>query len=241
MIEPNDRVLLVGQGREYWVRAGTGTFSTDKGQVDLAALVGMNGGDIVATHTGSEFMIRIPRPTDFFTHGKRSGAPMLPKDIGLVIAYTGMNHNDDVLDAGTGSGIAAIYFGGVAKSVQSYEIRPEFSVLAMKNITESKLTNVEAVAKDFLDAEGSFDVVHLDLQIQTEHVTHAFSLLRSGGYLACYTPFLEQMAIVVDAATPLFREVHTHELIEREMTRSKRGTRPSTSVSHSGYVTIARK
>ena len=79
------------------------------------------------------------------------------------------------------------------------------------------------------------------MQILPEHVTHAYALLRSGGYLACYTPFLEQMAIVVDAATGLFCEVHTHELIEREMTRSKRGTRPSTSVCHSGYVTIARK
>jgi tRNA (adenine57-N1/adenine58-N1)-methyltransferase len=49
------------------------------------------------------------------------------------------------------------------------------------------------------------------------------------------------MAIVVDAAAERFTEVHTHELIEREMTRSKRGTRPSTSVCHSGYVTIARK
>lgn len=166
---------------------------------------------------------------------------MLPKDIGLVIAYTGMNHNDDVLDAGTGSGIAAIYFGGVAKTVKTYEVRPEFSALAQKNITEAKLPNVEAVASDFLTAEGSYDVVHLDLQIQPGHVTHAYSLLRSGGYLACYTPFLEQMAIVMDTATGLFREVHTHELIEREMTRSKRGTRPSTSVSHSGYVTIARK
>lgn len=241
MIEAGDRVLLVGEGREFFVKAGQGTLGTDKGQIDLASLVGKSGGDAVTTHNGSEFTIRIPRPTDFFTYGKRSGAPMLPKDIGLVIAYTGMNHNDDVLDAGTGSGIAAIYFGGVAKSVKTYEIRPEFSALASKNITEAKLPNIEAIARDFFDSEGSFDVVHLDLQIQTEHVTHAFSLLRSGGYLACYTPFLEQMAIVVDAATPLFCEVHTHELIEREMTRSKRGTRPSTSVSHSGYVTIARK
>ena len=241
MIEPGDRVLLVGEGREFWVKAGPGKLGTDKGQIELESIVGKSGGDIITTHSGAEFIVRIPRPTDFFAYGKRSGAPMLPKDIGLVIAYTGMNHNDDVLDAGTGSGIAAIYFGGVAKTVKTYEIRPEFSTLAMKNITESKLTNVEAEAKDFLDAEGSYDVVHLDLQIQPEHVRHAFSLLRSGGYLACYTPFLEQMAIVVDEATPLFREVHTHELIEREMTRSKRGTRPSTSVSHSGYVTIARK
>jgi tRNA (adenine57-N1/adenine58-N1)-methyltransferase catalytic subunit len=241
MILAGDRVLLVGEGREFFVRAGQGNLGTDKGQIDLASLIGKSGGDVVTTHNGSEFTIRIPRPTDFFTYGKRSGAPMLPKDIGLVIAYTGMNNNDDVLDAGTGSGIAAIYFGGVAKSVKTYEIRPEFSALAMKNITEAKLQNVEAIAKDFLDSEGSFDVVHLDLQIQTGHVTHAYSLLRPGGYLACYTPFLEQMAIVVDAATPLFCEVHTHELIEREMTRSKRGTRPSTSVCHSGYVTIARK
>ncbi len=80
------------------------------------SLVGKAGGDMITTHSGSQFVIRIPRPTDFFTYGKRSGAPMLPKDIGLVIAYTGMNHNDDVLDAGTGSGIAAIYFGGVAKT-----------------------------------------------------------------------------------------------------------------------------
>jgi tRNA (adenine57-N1/adenine58-N1)-methyltransferase len=241
MIEAGDRILLVGVGREFWVKAGQGSLGTDKGQLDLAAIVGKEAGEIVTTHSGAEFVIRIPRPTDFFTYGKRSGAPMLPKDIGLVIAYTGMNRNDEVLDAGTGSGIAAIYFGGVARSVKTYEVRPEFSTLAMKNITEAKLTNVEAVAADFLAAEGLYDVVHLDLQIQTEHVVHAYSLLRSGGYLACYTPFLEQMAIVVDAAAERFAEVHTHELIEREMTRSKRGTRPSTSVCHSGYVTIARK
>ena len=241
MIEQGDRVLLVGEGREFFVKAGPGTLGTDKGQLDLATLIGKAGGDTLTTHNGSQFVIRIPRPTDFFTYGKRSGAPMLPKDIGLVIAYTGMNHNDDVLDAGTGSGIAAIYFGGVAKTVRTYEVRPEFSTLARKNIAEAKLQNVEAVSKDFLEAEGSYDVVHLDLQIQPEHVVHAFSLLKTGGYLACYTPFLEQMAIVVDAAAPLFCEVHTHELIEREMTRSKRGTRPSTSVCHSGYITIARK
>jgi tRNA (adenine57-N1/adenine58-N1)-methyltransferase len=241
MIEQGDRVLLVGEGREFFTRAGQGTLSTDKGQLDLALLVGASAGDVLSTHTGAKFTVRIPRPTDFFTHGKRSGAPMLPKDIGLVIAYTGMNHNDDVLDAGTGSGIAAIYFGGVAKTVTTYEIRPEFGKLAEKNIAEAKLNNVTAVAADFLAAEGSFDIVHLDMQIASEHIRHAHALLRPGGYLACYTPFLEQMAIVVDAATDLFSEVHTHELIEREMTRSKRGTRPSTSVCHSGYVTIARK
>ena len=102
MIEAGDRVLLVGEGREFFIRAGPGKLSTDKGQLDLAPLVGASAGDVFTTHTGAQFVLRIPRPTDFFVHGKRSGAPMLPKDIGLVIAYTGMNRNDEVLDAGTG-------------------------------------------------------------------------------------------------------------------------------------------
>jgi tRNA (adenine57-N1/adenine58-N1)-methyltransferase len=91
MIEAGDRVLLAGEGREFWVKAGPGELGTDKGQIELESLVGKSGGDIITTHSGAEFTIRIPRPTDFFAHGKRSGAPMLPKDIGLVIANTGMN------------------------------------------------------------------------------------------------------------------------------------------------------
>ena len=74
MIEPDDRVLLVGEGREYYVRAGKGIFSTDKGQVDLGLLAGMSAGEIITSHTGAQFTVRIPRPTDFFTHAKRSGA-----------------------------------------------------------------------------------------------------------------------------------------------------------------------
>jgi tRNA (adenine57-N1/adenine58-N1)-methyltransferase len=45
----------------------------------------------------------------------------------------------------------------------------------------------------------------------------------------------------MDTAEGLFSSVKAVECIEREMTRSKRGTRPSTRVGHSGYLTIARK
>jgi tRNA (adenine57-N1/adenine58-N1)-methyltransferase len=65
--------------------------------------------------------------------------------------------------------------------------------------------------------------------------------LRPGGFLACYTPFMEQMALVLDEAREIFVKVNAFECIEREMTRSARGTRPSTRVGHSGYITIARR
>jgi len=241
MFEPGDRVLLVGGGRTFFVRAGTGSFSTDRGVLDLDALLQASPGDTVLTHTGSEFRVLSPRAPDFFARASRSGAPMLPKDIGLVIAYTGMNRRDRVLDAGTGSGICAIYFGGIAGTVETWEVRPEFARSAEKNVADAKLPNVRVVCGDVQDASGTYDVVHLDLHVTPEIVRHAWSLLVPGGYLACYTPFLEQLFTVMDTAASLFSAVTAHECIGREMARGSRGTRPSTRVCHSGYVTVARK
>ena len=241
MIKENDRVLLAGRKREFFVRAGEGEFSTDKGIIKLDELTGLNSGDKISTHMGFEFEVREPRPTDFFSYARRTGAPMLPKDIGMVIACTGMNKNDRVLDAGTGSGIAAIFFGGVAGTVVTHEKRPEFSEICAKNIADAGLDNVEVIAGDVLDASGEFDVVHLDMQIERVHVEHAYSLLKKGGYLATYTPFFEHTILVMDTAKPLFSEVVCHETIARELTRTERGTRPSTRVAHSGYITVCRK
>lgn len=241
MIGAGQRILLVGEGRKYFLKAGAGTFSTDRGKINLDEAVGAEAGDILRSHTGCEFTLIIPKAPDFFEYAKRSGAPMLPRDIGFVIALTGMNRNDRVLDAGTGSGIAAIYFGGIADHVTTCEIRPDFARLAEENVRDAGLPNVEVRAADLLDVQGTCDIVHLDMLIGPEHVRHAHSLLVPGGYLACYTPFLEYLFGVMDEAERLFSEVKAVECIEREMTRSKRGTRPSTRVGHSGYLTIARK
>ncbi len=42
MIDEGDRVLLVGEGREFFTRAGPGKLSTDKGQIELPVLSGQN-------------------------------------------------------------------------------------------------------------------------------------------------------------------------------------------------------
>ncbi|MDR3102620.1 MAG: methyltransferase domain-containing protein [Methanocalculaceae archaeon] len=243
MIGPN-RVIIRGNGREYYVRAGAGELSTDLGTIDLVAAAELASGDTIRTHLEKPFTVFAPRPTDFFSHGKRTGAPMMPKDIGMVIAYTGMSRRDRVLDAGTGSGISAIFFGGIADQVVTCEMREDFSRIAEGNIRDADLANVECRTCDVLEvSDGPFDVVHLDMMITPEHVEHAYRLLRAGGYFATYTPFLEQTFCVIDTARRLFNEdlVQTFECMERELTRSARGTRPSTRVSHTGYLTIVRK
>jgi tRNA (adenine57-N1/adenine58-N1)-methyltransferase len=240
--------LLRAQGREYFAVAGEGKLHTDLGIVDLGSLEGKSWGEVVLSHKGVEFTIIKPRAPDLFRHMTRTGAPMMPKDIGAIIAYTGLCPSDDVLDAGTGSGVLAAYLGTIARKVITYEANEKFAANARKNMARAGITNVEVRHGDLVEAiktlgaEGPFDVITLDMQDAAKVVPDGFRLLRPGGFLTAYSPFFEQATEVRSAVEKEgFAEVTTIITNEQELEVSKRGTRPSTRVGHTGFVTIARK
>ena len=90
---------------------------------------------------------------------------MLPKDIGLVITYTGVDRNSVCVDAGTGSGWLAISLARICKKVTSYDIRPEFIKIAERNKLNEKLDNLELKEKDITKGidEKDVDLVTLDM------------------------------------------------------------------------------
>lgn len=172
---------------------------------------------------------------------------MMPKDIGPIIAYTGLNKHDTVLDAGTGSGVLAMYLGSIAKRVLSYEVREDFAQLARQNILSAGLDNVEVrcgnVVDEIVTLDERFDLVTLDTQDSKNVIPHVRKVLNPGGFLVTYSPFFEQTKDIreaIDAAD--FYDVRTMEFSEREISFSERGTRPATArVGHTGFITIARK
>ncbi|WP_406656473.1 tRNA (adenine-N1)-methyltransferase [Methanolobus sp. ZRKC2] len=235
-----------GKVREFIVKVSDDEFHTDFGIIDLSVLLEKSPGDSVTSHMGQEFTLQRPRMPDFFNHAKRTGAPMMPKDIGTVIAYTGLNKDDAVLDAGTGSGILAMYLGSIAKHVLSYEVREDFVDVAKQNVLNAGLDNVEIRCGNIVDEissiEDSFDVVTLDTQDSKDVIPHVRKVLNPGGFLVTYSPFFEQTKDIrkaIDVAG--FYDVRTMEFSEREISFSERGTRPATSrVGHTGFITIAR-
>jgi len=239
------KTIHEGKTKEYFVMP-EGEKHTDLGIIKLDALTEMQPGDTISSHTGVEFTIRKPRSPDFFRHAKRTGAPMMPKDIGAIISYTGLCSTDSVLDAGTGSGILAIYLGAIAKKVVSYEIRKEFLEIARKNIALAGLSNVEIRHGDIVEEIGKldekFDVITLDTLHSAQVVPYVPGLIYPGGFLAVYSPFFEQTKEVRQAIEKTdYTEVKTLETTEREISFSERGTRPSTSrVGHTGFITFAR-
>ncbi|MDO8726744.1 MAG: methyltransferase domain-containing protein [Candidatus Methanoperedens sp.] len=234
-----------GKIKEYFA-IQSGKLHTDLGIIDLDELQTRSFGDIICSHLGAEFVIQKPKAPDLFKYAKRTGAPMMPKDIGLIISNTGLCSSDHVLDAGTGSGILAIYLGGIAKRVVTYEIREEFIEVAKQNFALAGITNIELRCGDIsVEIQGideKFDVITLDTFDASKVIPYVPGVLYPGGFLAVYSPFFEQAKEVREAiGKTKFTDVTTIETIEREISFTDRGTRPSTSrVGHTGFITFAR-
>jgi tRNA (adenine57-N1/adenine58-N1)-methyltransferase len=240
MIDNALLVSIANNNRQFLVRS-EGELHTDAGIINLEVLKALEYGSTVSTHLGYEFKVLEPRAPDYFRHLKRTGAPMMPKDIGIIVAHTGLNKEDLVLDAGTGSGITAIFLGNIAKHVVSYEINPDFAQRARENVKRAGLTNVDVVEGDILEitSEIEFDVVTLDLHEIGNAIRVVKDCLAPGAFIVSFSPFYEQ-AIEARNALASFTQITTFEGIEREIQFGKRGARPTTRVGHTGFVTIAR-
>ena len=239
------KTIHEGKMKEYFVLQ-KGKLHTDLGIIDLEGMDTIEFGDKIKSHLGVEFIIQKPRAPDFFAHAKRSGAPMMPKDIGVIISNTGLCSTDIVLDAGTGSGILAIYLGGIAERVVTYEKREEFIEVARKNIFMAGLSNIELRHGDIVDKiqeiDEKFDVITLDTMDASRVIPYIPRIICPGGFLAVYSPFFEQTKEIREAIEKtVFTMVVTIETIEREISFSDRGTRPATArVGHTGFITIVR-
>jgi tRNA (adenine57-N1/adenine58-N1)-methyltransferase len=237
-------LLFVREDREYLLAPGD-TLETDLGVLEVPGEV--DPGDTVETHLGESFTARALRGPDLFAHFERTGAPMMPRDVGLVVGHTGVADDDRVLDAGTGTGVLAAYLARCGATVRTYERDADFAAVARENMRLAGVDDRVEVRTgditDALDELGTFDVVTLDTEDAASVVARAPSLLADGGFLAVYSPFVEQTREVATAAREAgLEQVETLETIQREMDFDDRGSRPSTAgVGHTGYLTFARK
>jgi len=236
--------LLVHDDREYLLEPGE-RFESDLGILEVPTDAAP--GDVVETHLGEPFTVRALRGPDLFHHFERTGAPMLPRDVGLVMGRTGVAAGDRVLDAGTGTGVLAAYMGRAGAEVVTYEQDPEFAAVARENMSlagvEERVEVRAGDVTDDLDSLAGFDAVTLDTEDAPTVVERAPTLLHRGGALAVYSPFVENTREAAAAADSVGLDaVETLETIQREMEFDDRGSRPSTAgVGHTGYLTFARR
>ncbi len=183
---------------------------------------------------------------DHLKHCKRGPQIILPKDIGLIIAYSGIDRNSLVVDAGTGSGWLAITLARLVRKVVSYEWREEFVNLAKKNAeVTGVLNNLELKHKDVFNGidEKEADLITIDMAGAERVIPHAYSSLRKGGTLCGYLPNIEQAkTFYLSCQENNFSELLMLECLLRTYLVRQLGTRPeNTGITHTGYLVFAKK
>lgn len=178
---------------------------------------------------------------------KRGGpAVTLPKDAGMIIAYSGIGKDSRVIELGAGTGFMTVQLANIAKEVVSYEKRKEFLDLAQENVRHAGLGNVTFKHKDVLNGideqDASFDLVFCDIADAEKAAEMAHKALHKGGYMAAHCLHAEQAKALHLACVNLFSEVFTTEAIVREYEVRDFGFRPANfGLQHTAYLVFARK
>lgn len=245
-VKANDWILLLAKKRNFLVKVEKRKkLHTDLGMVDLDVVIGKNYGEIIKTHNGNEFAIIKPSILDFLNKKTRMLPQAIrPKDSALILAYTGLNKNSIVVEAGTGSAWLALFLSIYVGKIYSYEKRKDFFENAKKNVKLSKIMNIVLKNKDITKGidEKNVDAVILDMQGSEKVVSIAYKALKPGGWLVVYSPYIEQVkAVVEEIGKYNFTQIWTLENILRPWDVRQHTLPKRQGLLHTGFLTFARK
>ena len=241
----NIELILVYADKYMHVRDLNEDYHCQFGVISKNQLKKAKNGGSVKSNSGFQMHAFRPGFMDLYRKIKRTPQIIPLKDIGVILAETGIGSKSTVVDAGTGSGALALFMANVAKKVVSYEIREDFAAIAAENAKFLKLKNLKIKNVDVCKGieEKNVDAVLLDLAEPWKVTETAAAAIRIGGHLVSYSPTTPQVSdFITSLKNNSFLHVKTIESIQREWEFNERVVRPkSQPIGHSGFITFARK
>jgi tRNA (adenine57-N1/adenine58-N1)-methyltransferase len=247
LIKKEDNILLLSKEKEFFANVNQKKLNLSEGILELTSVIGEKFGTKIKSHKGIMFSVVKPNLGDYFKKKlKRMPQVITQKDAGIILGMTCLENNAKVVEAGTGSAFATLFFAKFCNKgkVYSYEIREDFYKNAKKNIEKLNYNNIILKNKNILDGidEKDVDIILLDMKKAEEAISLAFKSLKSGGYLVVYSPYIEQVkATVLEIEKLDFTNVQTIENILRHWDVREHTLPKRYGTMHTGFITFARK
>ena len=242
------KIIVDKKNRKYVIHDTE--FHTEKGVISQEDIINAKVGDVLETHMGKKYTVIEPNINDYIDLMKRNCSILLPQDLGLITGFTGIGYGSKIVESGTGAGSSLLFFANIVGPdgyVSSYEIREDFVKIIKENISGTDFKNItlynQDVTEGFKEEDNSIDLVFLDLPKPGEVIEDAYRILKTGGFIAVYTPYVEQFQIVNKVLGKSgFKNIKIREGNVRELEIKKNKTRPNSRMAgHTGYITFARK
>ena len=239
------KILINKFGRKFYIKDTNKDLHTQFGFIKSGDLKKKDGSKLLS-NTKEEFTIFTPYFIDIYKKIKRSAQIISLKDIGHIVAETGINNKSKVVDAGSGSGALACFLANISKEVTTYDIRDDFIKVVEENKKLLNLKNLKIKNKNIYEGidEKDIDLIVLDLPEPWKAIDSANNALKIGGFLVSYSPSISQTVDFVNAIIQNKNFVHikTIEIIEREWEVNQRIVRPKTTqVVHTGFLSFVRR
>ena len=243
-MKPIKLVLTDGESRSMHVRTLEEDYHCRHGFIKKEDLEKIKDSGTLKTSKGVALSAFKPWFIDAYKKIKRAPQIIPRKDIGSIIAETGINKQSLIVDAGSGSGALALFLSNIAGKVVSYEIREDFAKVAEENAKLLKIENLTVKNKNVYEGidETEADLITLDLSMPWKALAPAKKALKKGGFIASYSPTTSQTSDLINEARKQgLLHLKTLEIIQREWEFSERIIRPkSQPIGHSGFLSYLR-
>jgi tRNA (adenine57-N1/adenine58-N1)-methyltransferase catalytic subunit len=238
------KILMTSTGRKFFYKGQD--LHTEYGFIKKEDIEAGKPGKKLLTNKNVEMTLLEPSFIDVYRRIKRMPQIIPLKDIGPIIAETGINRKSVVLDSGAGSGGTVCFLANIVKKVYTYDIRDDFLEVVKHNIEFLGLKNVKVKHQDVCKkiSEKNLDLVLLDLPTPWEAIENAAKALKPGGFLISYSPTVPQVSDFVEAVkkNKSFVYLKTTETLERDWEFEERKIRPkSQQIGHSGFLSFCRR
>lgn len=240
------KVLISKKTGNFYYYNGKGEYHCKEGFLTEEDI--LSGNPIIKNSKDRDFLVFESNNHDQFQKIKRGPQIILEKDLGYIIARSGVDKHSKIVEAGGGSGGATTFFGRIADKVHTYELRDDHCKIIETNIKKFELDNItltNADLADHIETETDIDLLFLDMPEPVTILEKDLKAVKSGRYIVCYVPSISQIQEITKhlSQTPTLYLEEITEVQLRHWRIWEKVSRPEfrKDIDHTAFLVFLRK
>ena len=252
-IKAGDSVLFFYDYSKKWLMkvSKKERFHSHIGVIKHSDAIGKQFGSRLVTNKDKYVYLLPPTINDYVMKMQHGTQIVYPKDLGYIVARTGLQSGQKVVEIGTGSGSLTTFLASIVNPkghVYTFDIEPKFMEIAKKNIEKAGMTKFVTMKKlDIKTAKRNpvtnADLVVIDLGDPWTVMPQVRKMLKGGGVVMAICPTMNQLEkLSASFIKNEFSDIESTEHILRHIDAREGKTRHSfRGVGHTTYLAFARK
>ena len=221
------------------------------GVIKHSDAIGKEYGSRVNTNKDKYVYLLKPTMYDYVMKIQHGTQIVYPKDLGYIVARSGIGSGQKILEIGTGSGSLTSFIANIVKPrghVYTFDVNENFMKIAEKNIKKAGVSkyvtqhNLDLKTRKKMPLED-IDVALIDLGDPWTVIPQVRRMLKGSGAVFAICPTMNQLEkLTMTLVENEFTDIESTEHILRTIEAREGKTRHSfQGIGHTTYLCFARK